>query len=102
MQVGFLNADVMPELSSYETDSWVRYKWDTIQVRSYHHQKHQHHHRYHHRHHHRHYQRYHHDSIFSVSSLAAEVMVMLKDTQTGSTPAWGEQGLTIMIKNKNK
>lgn len=31
IQVGFLNADVMPELSSYETDSWVRYKWDTIQ-----------------------------------------------------------------------
>ena len=31
-QVGFLNADVIPELSSYETDSWVRYKWDTIQV----------------------------------------------------------------------
>ena len=33
LQVGFLNADVMPELSSYETDSWTRYKWDTIQVR---------------------------------------------------------------------
>lgn len=31
IQVGFLNADVMPELSSYETDSWTRYKWDTIQ-----------------------------------------------------------------------
>jgi len=31
IQVGFLNADVIPELSSYETDSWVRYKWDTIQ-----------------------------------------------------------------------
>ena len=31
IQVGFLNGDVIPELSSYETDSWVRYKWDTIQ-----------------------------------------------------------------------
>jgi len=31
IQVGFLNADVIPELSSYETDSWVQYKWDTIQ-----------------------------------------------------------------------
>ena len=31
IQVGFLNADVIPELASYETDSWVRYKWDTIQ-----------------------------------------------------------------------
>ena len=30
--MGFLNADVMPELSSYETDSYVQYKWDTIQV----------------------------------------------------------------------
>ena len=31
IQVGFLNADVIPELSSYETNSWVQYKWDTIQ-----------------------------------------------------------------------
>ena len=31
IQVGFLNADVIPELSSYETDTWVQYKWDTIQ-----------------------------------------------------------------------
>jgi len=31
IQVGFLNADVIPELASYETNSWVRYKWDTIQ-----------------------------------------------------------------------
>ena len=31
IQVGFLNADVIPELSSYETNTWVQYKWDTIQ-----------------------------------------------------------------------
>ena len=31
IQVGFLNADVITELVSYETNSWVRYKWDTIQ-----------------------------------------------------------------------
>ena len=80
-QVGFLNADVIPELSSYETDSWVRYKWDTIQVFFYvvesllmgvynvslcH--------------------------LSSVSSLAAEVTGMRKATLTGSTQAWGEPG----------
>jgi len=32
IQIGFLDADVMSELSAYETDSWVRYKWDTIQT----------------------------------------------------------------------
>lgn len=30
-QVGFLNAVVNDELSRYETESWVQYKWDTIQ-----------------------------------------------------------------------
>ena len=80
-QVGFLNADVIPELSSYETDSWVRYKWDTIQVFCYvvesllmrvynvslcH--------------------------LSSASSLAAEVTGMRKATLTGSTQAWGEPG----------
>ena len=80
-QVGFLNADVIPELSSYETDSWVRYKWDTIQVFWYvvesllmrvynvslcH--------------------------LSSVSSLAAEATGMRKATLTGSTQVWGEPG----------
>ena len=80
-QVGFLNADVIPELSSYETDSWVRYKWDTIQVFWYvvkslltlvynvslcH--------------------------LSSVSSLAAEDTGMRKATLTGSTQVWGEPG----------
>lgn len=31
IKLGFLNADVIPELSSYETNKWVRYKWDTLQ-----------------------------------------------------------------------
>ena len=31
IKMGFLNADVIPELSSYETNRWVQYKWDTIQ-----------------------------------------------------------------------
>jgi len=31
IQIGFLNAEVIPELSRYETESWIRYKWDTIQ-----------------------------------------------------------------------
>jgi len=31
IQIGFLNAEVIPELSRYETEDWVRYKWDTIQ-----------------------------------------------------------------------
>ena len=81
VQVGFLNADVIPELSSYETDSWVRYKWDTIQVFW-----------------------YVVESLLtlvynvslcllsSVSSLAAEDTGMRKATPTGSTQAWGEPG----------
>ncbi|XP_023344482.1 CD63 antigen [Eurytemora carolleeae] len=32
IQIGFLDADVMTELSAYETNSWVRYKWDTMQT----------------------------------------------------------------------
>ena len=31
IQIGFLNAEVIPELTRYETESWVRYKWDTLQ-----------------------------------------------------------------------
>ena len=31
IQIGFLNAEVIPELMRYETESWVRYKWDTLQ-----------------------------------------------------------------------
>ena len=31
IQVGFLNAEVIPELSRYETEDWVRSKWDTMQ-----------------------------------------------------------------------
>ena len=31
IQVGLLDADVIPELTLYETDPWTRYKWDTIQ-----------------------------------------------------------------------
>jgi len=31
IQIGFLNAEVIPELSRYETEEWVQYKWDTIQ-----------------------------------------------------------------------
>ena len=31
IQTGLFDADVIPELSLYETDSWVRYKWDTLQ-----------------------------------------------------------------------
>jgi len=32
IQIGFLDSDVMTELSSYETSAWTRYKWDTIQT----------------------------------------------------------------------
>ena len=28
---GLFDADVIPELSYYESDPWVRYKWDTLQ-----------------------------------------------------------------------
>ena len=35
IQTGLLDADVIPELSSYETSSWVRHKWDTIQSNCY-------------------------------------------------------------------
>ena len=31
IQTGLLDADVIPELTLYETDPWVMYKWDTIQ-----------------------------------------------------------------------
>ena len=31
IQIGFLNAEVIPELTRYETESWVKYKWDTLQ-----------------------------------------------------------------------
>ena len=31
IQTGLFNADVVPELRLYETNSWVRYKWDTMQ-----------------------------------------------------------------------
>ena len=31
IQIGFLNAEVIPELSRYETEDWVRGKWDTMQ-----------------------------------------------------------------------
>ena len=88
----------MPELSSYETDSWVRYKWDTIQVCPLHH------------HHHQCIIAHiiaiiagelsHHDIIFSASSLAAEVTATHKATQTGSIRAWEERGLIIINYNE--
>ncbi len=31
IQTGLLDADVVPELTMYDTDPWVRYKWDTLQ-----------------------------------------------------------------------
>jgi hypothetical protein len=31
IQMGLFTADVMPELMRYDTDSWVSYKWDTMQ-----------------------------------------------------------------------
>ena len=31
IQTGLFDADVIPELSMYEADPWVRYKWDTLQ-----------------------------------------------------------------------
>ncbi len=31
IQTGLFDADVIPELGMYETDPWVRYKWDTLQ-----------------------------------------------------------------------
>ena len=31
IQIGFLNAEVIPELSRYETEDWVRSKWDNMQ-----------------------------------------------------------------------
>jgi hypothetical protein len=31
IQTGVFDADVIPELSMYETDPYVRYKWDTLQ-----------------------------------------------------------------------
>ena len=34
IQTGLFNADVVPELRLYETNSWVRYKWDTMQRKS--------------------------------------------------------------------
>ena len=34
IQTGLFDADVIPELTLYETDPWIRYKWDTLQSRS--------------------------------------------------------------------
>lgn len=31
IQTGLFNTDVVPELNYYETDAWIRYKWDTLQ-----------------------------------------------------------------------
>ena len=31
IQTGLFNANVVPELQLYETNSWIRYKWDTMQ-----------------------------------------------------------------------
>ncbi len=31
IQTGLFDADVVPELTMYDTDPWVRYKWDTLQ-----------------------------------------------------------------------
>jgi len=31
IQTGLFDSDVIPELTLYETDSWVRHKWDTMQ-----------------------------------------------------------------------
>jgi hypothetical protein len=31
IQMGLLDADVVPELAIYETDAWVSYKWNTMQ-----------------------------------------------------------------------
>ncbi len=31
IQTGLFDADVIPELTMYDTDPWVRYKWDTLQ-----------------------------------------------------------------------
>ena len=31
IQTGLFDADVIPELALYETDPWIRYKWDTMQ-----------------------------------------------------------------------
>ena len=31
IQTGLFDADVIPELAMYESDPWVRYKWDTLQ-----------------------------------------------------------------------
>ena len=35
IQTGLFDADVVPELTLYETDPWVRYKWDTMQSTKY-------------------------------------------------------------------
>ena len=31
IQTGLFNADVVPDLQYYESSSWTRYKWDTLQ-----------------------------------------------------------------------
>ena len=31
IQTGLFDSDVIPELTLYETDPWVRHKWDTMQ-----------------------------------------------------------------------
>ena len=31
MQTGLYDADIVPELSRYETNNWIRHKWDTLQ-----------------------------------------------------------------------
>jgi hypothetical protein len=31
IQTGLFNADVIPELNLYEANTWIRYKWDTLQ-----------------------------------------------------------------------
>lgn len=31
IQTGLFNANIVPELNLYETNSWIRYKWDTLQ-----------------------------------------------------------------------
>ena len=31
IQTGLFDADVIPQLSMYETDPYIRYKWDTLQ-----------------------------------------------------------------------
>ena len=33
IKTGLFNSDVIPDMNMYETNAWVRYRWDTLQCK---------------------------------------------------------------------